>query len=545
VYFLPVVCFEFRVVKKPKRQKPPQRWDTGNRKHELAEHSQVLAHILNRARRRHLAQVLADESGLALTVALGGAVILLLIGTQILAWYWLVLLFGGSLAIGLWRTNRHFPSRYALAQRIDHRLGLADAISTAINYGSGDRKGSSAEVLEAQRAQAERTSRSVDLRLAFPFAFPRYLYAAGGVALVAFGMFALRYGVTRSMDLRPSLVKIAFDSFFKPDAETADGKKNSWRKKLEEELKKLGINMNATDAKQDQLDPASDVALNAMDSPDPSNSGESDTARSKAQAAGNEKESSEAGGDENSERASASGSEKGADQTPEGNDGQPQNGQKSSTPKGGKESNGQNSSLMDKMRDAMSSMMDKLKMNSKQGESKQSAQNSQQGSQSQQGKSDKSQANGKQQSSGSESQDQQSQQAQGDQSQAKGKSGDKNADQSAQDAKSGIGKQDGDKSAKEAEQLAAMGKISEILGKRAKDMSGEVMVEVSSGKQQLKTQYSSKTAAHAEAGGEISRDEVPMEYQSYVQQYFEQIRKLPAASAKKAGDASAPVPPAK
>jgi hypothetical protein len=38
------------------------------------------------------------------------------------------------------------------------------------------------------------------------------------------------------------------------------------------------------------------------------------------------------------------------------------------------------------------------------------------------------------------------------------------------------------------------------------------MVEVSLGKQQLKTQYSQQNAAHAEAGGEINRDEVPLAY---------------------------------
>jgi hypothetical protein len=54
------------------------------------------------------------------------------------------------------------------------------------------------------------------------------------------------------------------------------------------------------------------------------------------------------------------------------------------------------------------------------------------------------------------------------------------------------------------------------------------MVEVRSGDQQLKTQYSQKQAAHTDSGGEIHRDEIPLLYQQYVQQYFEQIRKTPA-----------------
>ena len=74
-----------------------------------------------------------------------------------------------------------------------------------------------------------------------------------------------------------------------------------------------------------------------------------------------------------------------------------------------------------------------------------------------------------------------------------------------------------------------MGKLSEIIGKRSQNLTGEIMVEVSSGKQQpLKTQYSDKRATHAEGGGEVHRDEVPLIYQQYVQQYFEEIRKTPA-----------------
>lgn len=466
----------------------------------------------------------------------------MLIGTQILDWYWLVILFAGSLGFGLWRMLRQVPSHYALAQQIDQRLGLADSISTAYNFAHSERRGDSA-LRQAQSEQADQSARTVDVPTTFPFIMPKTLYAAGGMLLVAFGMFALRYGVTRSLDLKPSLVRIAFDHFFEPDSTRADGKDNSWRKKIADQLEKLGI--NATDSKASGLEPTPDAALNAPDSPDMSNSGDSDDAKSKASSVPNEKESGEPGGDEKSERSSAAGSDKaGSDQPPEGNDGNPQNGQQAATPKNSKESQGQNSSLMDKMRDAMSNLMNKMKSNSKQGEGKQNAQqNSQQGSQSQQqGKGEKGQMAGKQQSNGSDQQGEQGeQQQQGDQSQsAKGKSGDKSSDQKAsQDSKSGIGKQDGDKSAREAEQLAAMGKISEILGKRAKDMAGEVMVEVSGGKQQLKTQYSSKNAAHAEAGGEISRDEVPIEYQEYVQQYFEQIRKLPAPAPAAKGAAPA------
>jgi hypothetical protein len=79
-----------------------------------------------------------------------------------------------------------------------------------------------------------------------------------------------------------------------------------------------------------------------------------------------------------------------------------------------------------------------------------------------------------------------------------------------------------------AEQLAAMGKISEIIGKRAANVSGELTVEVENSNQQLRTPYAQRDAQHIQAGGEINRDEVPVALQAYVQQYFEQVRKQAA-----------------
>ena len=79
-----------------------------------------------------------------------------------------------------------------------------------------------------------------------------------------------------------------------------------------------------------------------------------------------------------------------------------------------------------------------------------------------------------------------------------------------------------------------MGKISEIIGKRSQNVTGEVMVEVGSTKQQLKTPWAQKQATHVEAGSEIHRDEVPLMYQQFVEQYFEEIRKGTESGAKPA-----------
>ena len=58
------------------------------------------------------------------------------------------------------------------------------------------------------------------------------------------------------------------------------------------------------------------------------------------------------------------------------------------------------------------------------------------------------------------------------------------------------------------------------------------MIEVGNTKQALKTAFEAKQANHAEAGGEIHRDEIPLEYQQYVKQYFDELRKADAQAAR-------------
>ena len=69
-----------------------------------------------------------------------------------------------------------------------------------------------------------------------------------------------------------------------------------------------------------------------------------------------------------------------------------------------------------------------------------------------------------------------------------------------------------------------MGKISEIIGKRSANITGEATVEVQSTSQQLRTPYAQRGAEHSQGGAEISRDEIPVALQTYVERYFEQVQ---------------------
>jgi hypothetical protein len=76
-----------------------------------------------------------------------------------------------------------------------------------------------------------------------------------------------------------------------------------------------------------------------------------------------------------------------------------------------------------------------------------------------------------------------------------------------------------------------MGKISEILGKRSANLTGEATVEVQNTSQQLKTAYAPGAAQHGQSGGEIHRDEIPAAMAPFVQEYFKQARKPEPAAA--------------
>ena len=480
-----------------------------------------------------------DHFVVALAAVFAGAILLLLIGTQILDWYWLALLFAGAFGYGVWTVLRKAPTPYQVAQLLDARLHLFDAVSTAFHFAGMD-QWVSPEVREAQAQQAQEVAVGADVRAALPFEWPRHTLWAAGLALAALSLFGIRYMVTQSLDTKPSLVAMAFENFFTPSAEKQELAKNAKKRQYDDpDMEKLGIQVNNAETKRDDLDPGND-ATNIVDTPDVNNpdAGENGKSKAKTDKVDVKAEGKEPG-DEEGEKGKEGQESKGKDAGDQGDNSSGDSKQKADKQqkqdKNG-DQKGDKSSLMDKMKDAMQNMLNKLKQDGNQQKSgqQQNAKDGQQDGKGQQKSDDKGQQdkNGQQQSGQGEQQDQKAE-AQGQQGQkqenAQGKGGDQGKQPQSPDAKSGVGKSDGNKDIEAAENAKAMGKISEILGKRQKDVSGEMMIEVSSGKQQLKTTYSGQTATHKESGGEINRDEVPLIYQQYVEKYFDQIRGTGAA----------------
>lgn len=493
----------------------------------------ILLNLVSRARRRFLHNELMAQGAHAMSAALLVFILLLLLGTQILDWRWIVLIAALAAAAGLYRTRQRMPSAYAVAQAVDQRLGLADTISTAFYFHQeAAPAGASPEIRGLQMEQAGRLAESVDVRAAVPYTMPRAVYLVGSLIVIAGSLFALRYGLSSRLDLKPPLTSLLPYQF--PWHERTDVAKNMRRPpKLPDPQDDSG----ATVANPDQ-DPAGDPDPTANDNSEGSGdpNGEK-SAPSKGQAKPGEKGGQAGDADQEAQAEQSSDPQGGENAGQQGNN--KQDGGKQGSNKQEQGSTGENGSLMNKMKDLVQNLLSSVKppQTNPSNQQQNSDPNNQQGKgQQNAGKQDG--KNGQQQNNGNPGDSQEGQtgeQAKSPQDpQGKG-NGKSDSQQASKQPGSGIGNQNGDKTIKQAEDLAAMGKITELFGKRSASITGEATVEVQATSQQLHTPYAPRGAEHSQNGGEISRDEIPVAMQPYVQQYFEQVRKqaAPAAPGKK------------
>ena len=67
----------------------------------MATTSSAVHHLVGAARRRTLANLIGEQLSVGLIAAMAGAILLLLIGTQILDWWWPLVLFLGGAGLSL------------------------------------------------------------------------------------------------------------------------------------------------------------------------------------------------------------------------------------------------------------------------------------------------------------------------------------------------------------------------------------------------------------------------------------------------------------
>jgi hypothetical protein len=350
------------------------------------------------------------------------------------------------------------------------------------------------------------------------------------LCVLASALVALRYGVGHGLNLRAPITQLLFEDESIRDAKKAQAlypKSKKWMDEAQSLLSKLGMGPSPNEplpSDPDALDKAVEQALQSTADP----SGQSQKAGGQGGKTGETK-----AGDASNDAPNGDPIDNGDQQA--NND---QNGQEGASPKSGeqgsKSTSGKNGnpssrdSLLSRLKDAVSNMLSKSEKqeSSSSQKNQQSAKNeTPSGEKGQAGKG--AQEKGESQSDAEGQPDSDSQSGQ----QAQGRLNSP-ANKTPAQGGSGIGNQDGSKEIKAAAQLKAMGKISEIIGQRAATVSGETSVEVQSGSQKLHTDYSNTSAAHVETDGDVTRDEIPLALQAYVQQYFQEVRKAGSGKPK-------------
>ncbi|HEY1239355.1 MAG TPA: hypothetical protein VGF16_02310 [Bryobacteraceae bacterium] len=473
--------------------------------------------LIRNARRRLLYNQLLSQGVIAVCAALSAFILLLVLGTEILNWYWVILIPAVTFAVALYRVRKQVPPLYVSAQIVDRRMHLADALSTAIYFNTEGASRAPAEIRRRQLDQAEQIAVGLDVRRAIPFTLPRSIYAMVALILVASSLFALRYGLTRRLDLTAPMARILQDALGldRPQKASVPERKNLRPGEIPQDDNDSPLEAQNP---QDDQNQAGDPLEESNDQNNSAKPTEKNSKDQDAKADGN-----------NGDDQQNQGQERASDDENSNRPGDAKDSQNQQS--GGKDSNSSNSSsLLSKMRDAVQNLLSSMKQqpsgnNAQQQQQQASQQNSKQKGQQNAGKQQKGEkANGQ---AGGEEQDpdlsNESQQAENSPGQGN------DAQPSNKQPGGGVGNRDGAKDLKQAEQLAAMGKISQIIGKRSANLSGEATVEVQSTVQQLRTAYADRSAQHTDAGGEIGRDEIPAALESYVEQYFEQVHKQPPA----------------
>lgn len=409
------------------------------------------------ASRRRLLLLAAEQAAFPCAVALGGAAVLLILGTDILDWFWPALLAGTAVAYAAVRIRRRILPSYRVAQMLDRRLGLNDSLATAWFLLSRDSIPRTAAA-SFQIEQAEQLAASVGTSDALPFTSRRRWVLAAALFALALALFTIRYARIESLSLHRPLIPVP------------------------------GAALASSEA----------VFPPRLTSPDPSNDRSKMAGRS--------------GANRPSEHSGTAGTNAGSSSDVESGKSAQQNQRVSALGRHAAAA----PSLLRRMQDAVAGLAAGLRahIGGKGGSGKQKQTGSMQslaGPQSAQGRQGNRQR-------GSNAMAKQAQK------QATGFGRSQDSARRGSHPRSGIGSRNGDKDVKRAQDLAAMGKLTEILGKRSADLTGDVTVRSAPGTAALRTPETGRLGRHKDLGGTIRRDEIPPIYRDYVKRYMEAVR---------------------
>lgn len=467
-------------------------------------------------------QVIKREGLLAVAVSLLGLCLLLFMGTRYVPGAVAILTgcFGVWFAMRRWRST--IPDAYSVAQQIDIRQGLADRISTAFFFGTApaeDRR----PVVEAQYAAAANVAEDLRPEFVFPSRTPWTQRASLWLIATALILFGLRVSVQSSLSFEPPLATLLMGSFFGYVPERPTGSPSQSALIDEEPLPEPQVDEEAF-----AQEPISEPTSRTEELPEERYQPDPDAPDSLPEVEGlitlpldaleGEEAIEDAGLQSDAEDGGAEG-EDGAAEFP---------------PSPADDWSDESQSLLDKLKQAFSNMLETLDMASV--ESSTSDEGKEQGS----GTTEEASSAGNPADSGEMEEGSSSEAADasmeggepgetaGETASAGNMSGeDSSGDQSSGENASAAGTSDGSKELAEAEQLQVFGELEELYMQRAEEIKGDVTIETRLAEQNASVPYNQRSTSHADRGGAISRDEVPAAYRTYIKNYFEALRKSP------------------
>ena len=476
--------------------------------------------LVETCRRRVVGQLRTREGLLALAVCLAGFCSLLVLGTRYVPFVTLPLVAGIGAWVAIQRLGVYLPSSYAVAQLVDSRAGLQDALSTAYHFRTAGTSWQSEDVAGAQYESASKLAAKIDPRQAFPPVRLRVQRICVGLLVSAVLLFTLRIGLQANISFEPPLASLILTAIFgqQPDSRTS--------------AEALGaeIYQPPTDKLRPEDQEFTERPASEQDSPDPELP--SETADQPPEQFG---EMPEVEGlitvplEEQGPEGMLEDSTLQAEQSDLPSDGQ--DGEMPAEP-GSDPWDEEAQSLFDKLKQAFDNMLQTLDMASTESSSSESGQ--EQGS----GSTEEAASSGNPADSGEAEQDPSAQAA--DASMEGGEAGpeagesasagttsgeDSTGDQSGGENASAAGTSDGDKELAEAEMLEVMGQLEELYMERAEKMRGEVTIETRLAEQSASVPYNQRSTSHGDGGGAVSRDEIPAAYRTYIQNYFDTLRR--------------------
>lgn len=472
--------------------------------------------IVDRCRRIAAARISRRERFLAVCFLLGGVCGLLFFGADFfpLPLPLLIACLGAYLA---WDRLRGLePDAYAVAQLADRRWGLEDQLATAYHFRAAGAGGPFAAV---QYEHARKAAAAVRPAAVFPDAAPPTVRAAAALALAAVLLLGVRAALQPRFSMQPPLPSVVMAALFgddwnRPGEAVLERPAEDGAARAEE----AAAEDSPADARGEEAEtpPAAAPLAEEEFQPPP------DDPAWKPEVEGlavNPEEEGESG--EPLFEKPLDGGEESADA---GEDAGPQDDAEPAQDDWSEEAQ----SLLDKLKQAFENMIETFDMASNQSgepggsEGKPTGEESAESGEPGEGESEMP----GEQASNAEMEGGEPSEQTSDSGGAPGQGGeDSNEQPGGGESASAAGGNEGSKELAEAERMQVMGELEELFMERAENMTGEVTVETRFAEQSAAVPFNNRTMRRADRGGDVSRDEIPPEYRTYIQNYFEILRR--------------------